>query len=493
VSAPAGSRPDIPAAGAKAATKAARPSLAATFRALALALTRQDQGEVERLVATMTPADLLRFDACFEAWSHEGQLPPTGDGWRTWLMLAGRGYGKTRAGAEWITRLATQRRRPVRIALVGATIDEARKVMVEGESGLLAAGAQLRRRPRWEPSLGRLTWPGGSVAELFSGENPDGLRGAQHHYAWCDELAKWARARDTWDNLQLGLRAGERPRALVTTTPRPLPLLKRIMGERRTVTTRGRTGDNINLSTDFAAAMFEAYGGTRLGRQELDGVLFDDVEGALWTRDLIEACRCNGDSYFPRRGAESSSAAGESNCPLTRVQGGEILTRVVVGVDPPASAGGDACGIVVCGIDDEGTGYVLADASVRGLAPEGWAAAVAAAAAAWEADKVVVETNQGGDMVESVLRSVDCALPVSPVTARFGKGKRAEPVAVKFARRRACFAGAFPELEDELCALTVGGGYEGPGRSPDRADAMVWAMTELLCGKARAAPRIRLL
>ena len=436
------------------------------FRDLAEALARRDHETTVRLLARMSPADLLEFDACFEAWAHEGQLEPQSEGWRTWLIMAGRGYGKTRAGAEWITRLATQRRRPVRIALVGATIEEARKVMVEGESGLLAVGERLRLRPSWEPSLGRLRWRGGSVAELFSGENPDGLRGPQHHYAWCDELAKWARPEDTWANLQFGLRAGTRPRALVTTTPRPIPLLKRLIADARTVVTRGRTRDNAVLEEPAVAAMIETYGGTRLGRQELDGELIEDLEGALWTRELVEQCRARAPAQ---------------------------LRRVVVGVDPPASAAGDACGIVMCGLDDEGIGYVLADASVRGLAPEGWARGVAAAAEAWQADRVVVETNQGGEMVESVLRSVDAALPVRAVRARFGKGRRAEPVSALFARGRAKFAGTFPELEDELCGLTAGGGYEGPGRSPDRADAMVWAMAELLCAKPRAEPRITLL
>ena len=424
-----------------------------------------------RLIGLLSPIDRLLWDAAFEAWVHDGQKAPTDEGWRTWLMLAGRGYGKTRAGAQWITALATQRKRPVRIALVGATIEDARKVMVEGPSGLLAVG-RGQRRPVWEPSLSRLRWRGGSVAELFSGENPDGLRGPQHHFAWCDELAKWAHPEETWNNLQLGLRAGTRPRALVTTTPRPIALLKRLEADTKwTIVTRGRTDQNINLPESFSAMMAETYGGTRLGRQELNGELIEDLEGALWTRDLIERCRM-------MRGTVTSDCS---------------LRRVVVGVDPPASAAGDACGIVVCGLGADGIGYVLADASVRGLAPEGWARAVAAAAEAWEADRVVVETNQGGEMVESVLRSVDSALPVRPVRARYGKARRAEPVSALFAAGRARFAGAFPELEDELCGLLAGGGYEGPGRSPDRGDAMVWALAELLCAKEKAAPRITVL
>jgi phage terminase large subunit-like protein len=413
----------------------------------------------------MSPADLLRMDAHFEAWALPGQRPPEGQGWRTWLMMAGRGFGKTRAGAEWISGLATQKGRPVKIALVGASEDEVRKVMIEGESGLLAV-APRGRRPVWEPSRRRLSWPGGSEAFVYSGEAPDGLRGPAHHFAWCDELAKWARPEETWDNLQMGLRCGERPRALVTTTPRPIPILKRIEAEARTVKTAGRTSDNAHLPAEFVLAMAETYGGTRLGRQELEGLLIADVEGSLWPRALIERSRQSG--TLPRD-----------------------WRRVVVGVDPPASATGDACGIVVCGLGHDGTGAVLADASVAGLGPEGWARAAAAAAAAWGADRVVAEANQGGAMVESVLRGADIALPVKLVHASRGKVARAEPVAALFEAGRAKFFGGFPELEDELAGLTAGGGYQGPGRSPDRADAMVWALTELMLGQKRAVPRIR--
>lgn len=435
------------------------------FARLAVALARGEQAEAERLIRLMTPADALAFDADFEAWSHDSQTEPKGEGWRVWLMQAGRGFGKTRAGAEWITTLATQRGRPVRIALVGATLDEVRNVMIEGESGLLAVGGQRRRRPRWEPSRGTLTWPGGSVAQAFSAEAPDGLRGPQHHFAWCDELAKWRHASETWDNLQMTLRAGTRPRALVTTTPRTVPILKRIATDPRAIVTRGRTDDNLNLPDAFVEAMIGLYGGTRLGRQELDGELIEEVEGALWTRALIEE---------------------------RRARAPETLRRIVIGVDPPASAAGDACGIVACALGADGIGYVLGDHTVSGRSPEGWARAVAAAAEAWGAELVIVETNQGGEMVESVLRSADVMLPVRPVRARFGKSQRAEPVAALFEGGKARFAGAFAELEDELAGLLAGGGYEGPGRSPDRADAMVWAMAELMLGKARA-PRVRAL
>ena len=436
-----------------------------------------------REIARLTPADALRFDAAFEAWYHDAQLPPPAEGWRTWLMQAGRGLGKTRAGAEWVTALATQYRRPVRIALVGATLDEARKVMVEGPDGLLAVGRRHGPRwtPKWEPDLGRLTWPGGSVAETFSGANPDGLRGAQHHYAWCDELAKWAHPEESWAMLQMGLRAGERPRALVTTTPRPLPLLKTLAASPRTVVTRGRTADTVNLSREAIDVLVETYGGTRLGRQELDGELIEDVEGALWSRALVERCRDGmGTVTFPQGSDGSGEGVRKSDCPLR---------RVVVGVDPPAGAGG-TCGIVACGVGEDGTGWVLGDHSVAGLSPEGWGAAVVRAARLWEAELVVAETNQGGEMVSSVLRNVDSALPVRGARARYGKAQRAEPVSVLFARGRARFAGAFPELEDQLCGIIAGGGYEGPGRSPDRADAMVWAMAELMLGADRTV-RIR--
>jgi phage terminase large subunit-like protein len=427
----------------------------------------EDDELCRQLFIRMRFEEALKFDACFEAWAHEGQEAPKREGWRTWLLMAGRGYGKTRAGAEWVNGLAGVRGKPVRIALVGATQAEARAVMVEGQSGILAC-AKKHQRPRWEPSLGRLTWPNGSVALLYSGENPDGLRGGNNHFAWVDEFGKYAQPQETWDNLQMSLRLGARPRALVTTTPRPTPALKRIAAQPWTVTTRGRTTDNGAHSDNFLDVMMATYGGTRLGRQELDGELIDDVAGSLWPREVIERCR-------------------------TAAVDGDDLPRVVVGVDPPASVGGDACGIVVCGRGEDGVGYVLEDASVEGLRPEGWARAVVAAAERWGADKVVAEGNQGGAMVESVLRAADAALPVRMVWAKRGKTVRAEPVAYLFEKGEAKFAGAFPELEDELAGLTIGGGYEGPGRSPDRADACVWALTELMLRREQARPRVRVL
>jgi phage terminase large subunit-like protein len=397
---------------------------------------------------------------------HPGQSPPPG-AWRVWLMLAGRGFGKTRAGAEWVSELA-RRDGTLRIALVGGTIDEVANVMIRGQSGLIAV-ARVEEDVMWVPSTGTVTFQSGAQAFAYSGERPDKLRGPEHHVAWCDELAKWAYPQETWDNLMLGLRLGPAPRVLATTTPRPIGLVKTLTSDPATAQAKapGRTDDNPHLPDVFVKDVRGRYEGTRLGRQELNGELVEDVEGALWTRDLVERCRS---VDFARDGRE--------------------LVRIVIGVDPPVSAGGDACGIVAVGLAADGVGHVIGDHSVAGLSPEGWARAVAAAAQAHGADRVVAEANQGGAMVESVLRAADCALPVRLVHARRGKSARAEPVAALFESGRARFAGAFPELEDELCGLSAGGGYAGPGRSPDRADAMVWAFTELMLGK-RKAPAVR--
>lgn len=413
------------------------------------------------------PAPIRR--GVYEEWSwqaHGGQREPPGD-WRVWLIQAGRGFGKTRAGAEWIW--ARVRETPgAAVALVGANLDDVRKVMVDGESGL-AAAARTGEYARWVGTRQQVEFSNGAVGFAYTGERPEKLRGPQHHYAWCDELAKWAHGELAWDNLRLTMRLGTRPRIVVTTTPRRVPLMNRILSEEACAVTRGRTADNVHLPADFQAAVEGLYGGTRLGRQELEGELVEDVEGSLWPRDVLERARVR--EPVPR----------------------EALVRVVVGVDPPASAGGDGCGIVACGRTAEGVLHVLGDHSVRGLRPEGWAQAVVRAAEIWGADRVVAERNQGGDMVESVLRSVEAGLPVTMVSAVLGKAARAEPVAALFERGMAKLAGAFPALEDELAGLTIDGRYQGPGRSPDRADACVWALSELQWGVERALPSIRFL
>ncbi len=431
-------------------------------------LAAASEADQRRIFANSTAERLLKLDAHFENWAHKNQLPPDEEGWRTWLMMAGRGFGKTRAGAEWIFRLGEGKPGSL-IALVGATIGDARTVMVEGVSGLLVVAGRHRRRLRWEPSLGRLSWPNGSKAQIFSGDNPDGLRGPEHDFAWADELAKWRLVQEAWDNLQFGLRRGPRPRALVTTTPRSIELLKRLAEQDATVVTRGRTSDNVNLDEKVVDLLTATYAGTRVGRQELDGELIIDVEGALWTREMIE----------------------KSRAPLDFARDERIFGRVLIGVDPPAGVGADcdACGIVVAGALGDNL-YVLEDASVQGLSPEGWANRVAAAAARWETRLIVAEANNGGAMVKSVIDAADAGLNVRLVHASKGKSARAEPVALRFEAGRAFFAGRFAALEAELVGMQAGGGYEGPGRSPDRADAMVWAITAL--GESRSGvPRVR--
>jgi phage terminase large subunit-like protein len=406
------------------------------------------------------PAQALR--GISEEWwwqAHRGQREPAGD-WRVWLLMAGRGFGKTRMGAEWVW--ARARETPgAEIALVGGTIAEVGRVMARA----LTAAARTGEVALWVPSRGVFEFPSGAQAFAYSAERPEALRGPEHRFAWCDELAKWRHADATWDNLMLGLRAGEKPRVLVTTTPQPVPLLRRIRALDRLAETDGRSDHNRHLPAEHLAAMKAAYGGTRLGRQELDGELIEDVEGALWTRATMEACR------------------------VAPPRPGEDFRRVVVGVDPPASAAG-VCGISVCGLGADGIFYVLADASGGGLSPDGWARAVARGAEEWGADRVIAEANQGGDMVKAVLKAVAPALPLRLVHASRGKVIRAEPVAALFENKEAKLAGRFPALEDELAGMVMGGAYQGPGASPDRADAMVWAMTELMA-TPEIGPRVR--
>ncbi|MEH3122984.1 MAG: terminase family protein [Sphingomonas phyllosphaerae] len=408
-----------------------------------------DDAARQKLVGTLSHSAVIELERAWEWWAHGGQIAPPGD-WRVWLLQAGRGFGKTRAGAEWVRAMA--RAVPeARIALVGATIEDARKVMVEGPSGIVAV-TDGDDGVVWRPTSGEVHFGNGAVAIVYSAAAPEKLRGPEHHFAWADELAKWSHA-SAWDNLTLGLRLGGWPRVLATTTPRTTPLMRQVRGEAGTVVTGGRTRDNQALPAAFVAAMEASYGGTRLGRQELDGELIEDVAGALWSRALIERQRA---AIVPE------------------------LTRVVVGVDPPAGIGGDACGIVAAGLGRDGHGYVIEDASVTGASPERWAQAVVACATRVSAERVVAEANQGGAMVEQVLRAAQASLPIRLVHASRGKAARAEPVAALYERGRVWHARAFPALEDELAGLVAGGGYEGPGRSPDRADACVWALTALM-------------
>lgn len=420
----------------------------------------------DRTLDALTPANIrwLRHDWRF--FGRDEQNPPDGD-WTVWLFLGGRGAGKTRAGAEWVRGLALGlpgfSDEPIeRIALVGETAADVREVMVEGVSGILSLGGP--DRPLWEPSRRKLMWPNGAMAQCFSAEDPESLRGPQFGAAWCDELAKWKRADAVWDMLQFGLRHGEHPRQLVTTTPRPIPLLKRLMADPRTAVTHARTAANAeHLSPRFLDAVVGRYAGTRLGRQELDGEIIEERADALWTRDMIEAGRVNG--------------APE-------------LGRIVVAVDPPAGGRlrSDACGIVAAGRAADGYVYVLEDATVAAARPDLWAAKAVAAYRRHGADALVAEANQGGEMVRAVIAQADPNVPVTLVHATRGKWLRAEPVANLYAQGRVRHAGAFPALEDEMCDFGLDG--LSSGRSPDRLDAMVWAVTELALG-VRGKPRVR--
>lgn len=420
-------------------------------------LLRLSPDERAELIRDMPRRFVEELNERWYQWAHDGQRAPPGD-WPVWVIRAGRGFGKTRAGAEWVSEIA--RATPgARIALVAANDRDGIRVMIEGVSGLIAV-ARRDEQPRWRHDRRELHFKSGAVATLFSAEAPGNLRGPEHHAAWCDELAKWRSGDAAWDNLMLGMRKGERPRVLVTTTPRPVPLMARVEAVPGCVLTLGRTPDNPHLPRSYVAAMIATYGGTRLGRQELDGELLEDVEGALWTRALVEACRVDTD------------AIGKP-------------VRVVIGVDPPATSTGDACGIVVAALLRDGKLAVVEDASVEKASPAVWAQAVAAAAARWGAERVVAESNMGGEMVLGTLRAAMTNLPVTAVHASVGKARRAEPVALAYERGDVVHAGVFSALEDELCGLQVGGGYAGPGRSPDRADACVWALAELLRGVAR--------
>ncbi|MDQ2084324.1 terminase family protein [Xanthobacteraceae bacterium Astr-EGSB] len=424
-------------------------------------------------VAQETPAALIRLDGDFAAFAHlhqeHAESGNDGGPWTTWLILGGRGAGKTRAGAEWLKAqalgLSPYAARPLgHLALVGESERDVREVMVEGPSGLLAVSPP-GERPTWTPSRRRLAWPNGAVAHVFSAEDPESLRGPQFEAAWCDELAKWRHAEKAFDMLQFGLRLGARPRQLVTTTPRPTLLIKRLMADGRTRVTRAATQANRDfLSPVFLDQVIGRYAGTRLGRQEILGEIIEERPDALWKRALIETCR---------------------------VDAPPPLARIVVGVDPPAThkPGADACGIVAAGRAADGAIYVLEDGSVAGLSPSGWGAKAVALYHRLEADALVVEVNMGGDMVRTVLGQVDASVAVKEVVATRGKWLRAEPVATLYEQGKVRHVGAFPQLEDEMCDFGLDG--LASGRSPDRLDALVWAVTALMA--RRAEPRIRIL
>lgn len=408
------------------------------------------------VVNSLTPDQQLAALYDWSLWRRPKQATPAG-AWRVWLILAGRGFGKTRTGAEFV-REQVDAGKARHIALVGATAADVRDTMIEGESGLLAIYSP-DRRPRYEPSKRRVTFHNGATASAYSADEPDRLRGPNHDLAWADELAAW-RYPDAWDQLMLGLRIGDHPRVVVTTTPRPTPIIQRLMKQTdgSVSITRGSTYENsANLADDFLTEMKRRYEGTRLGRQELHAEILEDVEGALWSRDTIDADR-------------------RSEAPATR--------RVVVAIDPAVSNTEDSAetGIVVAGLGVDDHGYVLDERSLRG-SPTDWARAAVDAYHAHRADSIIAEANQGGDMVKHVLRTIDATVPIKLVHASRGKRTRAEPVAALYEQHRVHHVGFFHALEDQLCSW-----IPDVGASPDRLDALVWAFTELMIDGARRAP-----
>jgi phage terminase large subunit-like protein len=347
--------------------------------------------------------------------------------------------------------------------LIGETTSDVRDVMVEGPSGLLSVHGKAER-PTWRPSCRQLTWPNGAIGHIFSAEDPESLRGPQFEIAWADELCKWRHPDETWNMLQFALRLGSYPRQMVTTTPRPIPLLRRLLQDDRTALTRASTRRNAqNLAPSFLQDIVGRYAGTFLGRQELEGELVEERQGALWSLELLERFRVS----------EAPS-----------------LARLVVAVDPPVSSGkrADSCGIVAAGCDERGHVFVLEDATVTRATPSVWAAAALALYHRLSADALVVEVNQGGDLVSSVIRTLDGAVPITPVHATRGKYLRAEPVAALYDQGRVHHVGAYEALEDEMITFDLAG--LPSGKSPDRLDALVWAITHLAL-RARGFPRVR--
>ncbi|MCC6007293.1 MAG: DNA-packaging protein [Rhodobacteraceae bacterium] len=438
--------------------------------------TPEDQA---RFLEGLSDAALLALPWLFEFWALPHQLPPEGN-WRSWVCMGGRGAGKTRAGAEWVRAqvegaLPGDPGRCRNVALVGETFDQVLEVMVMGPSGLIACSPP-DRRPKWEATRRRLVWPNGAVAQAYSAQEPENLRGPQFDAAWVDELAKWKRGREAWDMLQFALRLGEAPRQCVTTTPRNVGVLKDLLRLSSTVVTRAPTEANRAwLAPSFLEEVRARYAGTRLGRQELDGVLLEDAEGALWSGAMLDAAR---------------------------VRAVPELSRIVVAVDPPVTSGrtADACGIVVAGAVTEGPpetwrAYVLEDASVQGASPLEWARAAVAGVHLHGAERLVAEVNQGGEMVRTLVHQVDPMVPFRDLRAHQGKVLRAEPVAALYEQRRvfhlADAAAGLGALEEQMAQMTLAG-FQGRG-SPDRVDALVWALAELMIVPARSwrRPQVR--
>lgn len=425
-------------------------------------LASATQSEVDEFLGGLSDNALLSLPWMFEFWALPHQLPPEG-AWKTWVIMGGRGAGKTRAGAEWV-RAQVEGSLPGdpgearRVALVGETVDQVREVMIFGESGILACSPP-DRRPEWQATRKQLVWPNGAVAQVFSAHDPDSLRGPQFDAAWVDELAKWKKGQETWDQLQFALRLGDNPRQVVTTTPQNVGVLKAVLKNPSTVKTHAPTAANrAYLAASFLEEVEARYAGTAQGQQELEGVLLEAVEGAMWTGAQLDGLRV---AEVPH------------------------LSRIVVAVDPPVTGhkGSDECGIVVVGAFTEGPPQdwrvvVLEDCSVTGASPDVWARAAIAAMDRHKADRLVAEVNQGGDLVERMIRQIDPLVPYRAVRASRGKMVRAEPVAALYEQGRVAHVAGLRKLEEQMCQMTRGG-YMGRG-SPDRVDALVWGVTDLV-------------
>lgn len=429
--------------------------------------------DIEEILRQLDPAKAEQLMYTWPFWARPNQIAPEGN-WNTWFINAGRGFGKTRAGVEWTRGLIQKGYK--RIAAVAATNSDIERVMVNGESGFLARcwkGDKDHKGkpigyPLWSPTKRLLTWENGAYVQFFSAEEPERLRGPQFEAAWCDEVAAWNRDRDTWDMLQFCLRLGKHPQTCVTTTPKPTKLVRDILKNPKTVVTYGSTFDNsANLASTYLEAVKSQYEGTRLGRQELYAEILDEASGALWNRTLLEAC------------------SFETDDPL---EFSKTLRRVVVSVDPAvtSNAESDLTGIIVAGIDVNGCSYILEDATDR-YTPEQWATKAVDLYHKYSADRIVAERNQGGEMVRHTLKTVDETIPIKLVHASRGKFARAEPVSALYERGKVKHVKGLDLLEDQMVQWEPLGSIG----SPDRLDAMVWAITELAL-KGIAKPELSL-
>lgn len=408
-----------------------------------ITLTKEERRE---MILSLTPEQATKYMYEWTEWGRLKQQEPPGD-WRTWLLLAGRGFGKTRTGSEFI-RKNVEEGRARRIALVAPTAADARDIMIEGESGILAISPPWFM-PIYEPSKRRITWPNGTIATAYSADEPERLRGPNHDLAWCDELCSW-RYPAAYDMLLFGLRIGINPRVIITTTPKPTALIKQTIKEATTHITRGTTYENErNLARVFLEQIVSKYEGTRLGRQELNAEILDDTPGALWKRDEIDE---------------------------QKVDHPPELKRIVVGIDPAVSTNKNSneTGIIVAGLGVDGHGYILDDLTIKAK-PGEWAANAIKGYHNWNADKIVAESNNGGDMVKFTLSTVDKSVPIKLVHAARGKQTRAEPISALYDQGKIHHVGSLAQLEDQMSCW-----IPGEGDSPDRVDALVWSLWELM-------------